>query len=531
MEDYIDIPIKSFRKGWIPNTPDNALVGIQAFSDCNNVRVQYGDVSKIHGWVKTAVPQLFGEIRKFVIFNRGDATEKLTAITSRGVYEIVFPATAIDRTDATFSLNNESVDALQFADLLIIVNNHVTVKKWTGSTSTITDLAGISAINLTAAKTIESNNEFVILGNCVVSGTRMNKTVFWCDRRAPETWLPNISNEAGDLDFLDSPGEIVRIKKMGELNITYKEDDIEFLIFVGLPFTYARKFFTGTIGLLAYNAVEENNNVHYLVGSDFDLYRFDGINLVSLGSRNGIRDYIRSNIDMAKVKEVRVDYDPDYKEMRFIFPRKSPTHANNIRFEVVYNIEEQQFTRRDSITVAAGVYKETVSSQVADSFAGVIVDTTAGIPANLFGQHGIPKYKPIISDKDGFIYYYNQGNSFDTSLDFEAFIETGDEDFEFLRRMNIAKKTKQVSEITYLSNDQGTFYNVEVKVGVRNALNKNLIYKGPYTYKQNTISSGKINPRATGVYHRYRFSTSKKNQYFSLLGFIIRLEIIGDGRA
>lgn len=527
-----DVSIRSFKRGWIPKPPEDALVGIDAFVDCNNVRIQYGDVSKIKGWIRTAIQVLTGEIREIFLFILSDNTRKLVVITEKKFYEITLPNTATDRTDGTglFPDNSFTINAIQFRGLFIFTNNVVNVKKWTGAATNIQDLAGLSAINITLARTLEVNNEFLILGNYVESGVRVGKSVVWCDRNAPETWLSTIANEAGDLDFDETPGAIVRIKKMQVLNVVYKDDSIDFLVFVGFPFIHVRRNFTRNVGLIGTVAVEERNGVHYFVGSDFDIYKFDGINLISLGSRNGIKDFILANIDVSKKNFTRVEFDAQYSEMRFIFPRINVNlKSYQIRFEIVYNIEEGTFSKRDSIVTASGHFEEAYAYSPSSSFSTVISQDAGDSPSTLFGVTGTPVAKEMIGDKDGILYYYNNGDSFD-GLDYEGFAESGDENFRFLRFQNVETKIKEVSNIVPFTENAGKFYDVEFLIGVRDFLNKYIRWRGPFKYKPNYSSSGFIPVRASGVYHRYRFGTKLKNQPFSISGFILKLEVGGDGR-
>ena len=107
----------------------------------------------------------------------------------------------------------------------------------------------------------------------------------------------------------------------------------------------------------------------------------------------------------------------------------------------------------------------------------------------------------------------------------------GDEDYAtFVRskKFMINNQSKLLSFIRVLAERFGGSHNVDFEVGIRDSLDRPIIWKGPFTYMQDGSNKGLIKTRVNAVYHRYRFSTKSKNQWWSISGLIARIELMGE---
>ena len=474
----------------------------------------------------------------------------------------------------------EPVNEGQFRNLYIVTNNYRTPKRWDGIAPQVSDLGGLPAIQVARCATMEINNEHVIFGNIAKYGggeegvpgnidsvdliintvntiidlfglsvetgyERFNKTIIWSDINRPEYYLPESNNQAGDLDIDEDGYEIIRIKKMSELNIVYKEHSIFFLIHVGLPFVYVKKFFTDDVGLLARNAIVNVGNVHYFVGHDFDIYRFDGVNLTNLSAKQGIRDYIISRALNETLYQTHAFADFYRKEIQFSFRGKPVLGENEYRqFDIVYNYENNQFFKRDSIARCGGYFQEKLATDTIDgtepidSFDMIIntVDTiidSFGAPIDSisenidnYGQRGIPKRKLLIGDRNGFLYLYNKGDSFN-GLPIEGYFETGDEDYAEMSG-DYGNLSKLITQLKLLIENQDIDLDLVILLGTRDSMDGKIYWDGPYLYKQDANDSGPIPVRADGVYHRWRIASNNAYQYVRILGYIERISRHGE---
>lgn len=472
----------------------------------------------------------------------------------------------------------EPVNEGQFRNLYICTNNYRFPKRWDGEALQVSNLGGLDAVNVVRARTMEINNSHVIFGNIAKRGSgagssgsidnvgdiidtvltpidlfgmtveqgykRFNKTVIWSDINRPEFYLPELNNQAGDIDYDETGDEIVRIKKLAEFNVVYKEQSIWLLINVGLPFVYVKKFFTDTVGILSVNAVVEADNAHYFIGHDFDIYRFDGVNVVNLSAETRIKDFIIANIDRNFQYTAHAFVDTERKEIQFSFFRVE-NHLETYReFDVVFNYHKGQFSLKDSIAKCGSYYEETPNNQpinnvnVPINSVATLIDSFLSPPdinssaevidevhdfINDYKITGVPKWKPIIGDREGFVYSYNKGDSFD-GADIDAIFESGDEDFSEPSRGRLADHLKILEQFQLILENQGIQRELEFYIGTRDYFDRQIRWKGPYKYIQNASKTTTLKTRAVGVYHRFRIRSAKKGQYVRILGYRMKVE-------
>lgn len=450
--------------------------------------------------------------------------------------------------------NTEVLDSIsegQFNNLYIVTNNYRFPKRWDGEAAQVSNLGGLSQISVFRAKTLEVNNSHLIMGNIAKYGSgnaeglgvinevgtiidnvstiidlfgttpeagakRFNVTIIWSDILRPEVFLPTLDNQAGDLDFDEDGYPIIRILKLSEFNVVYKERSVWLLIHVGLPFVYVKKFYTQSVGLLAIAAIVEINNVHYFVGHDFDIYRFDGVSLTNLSAAYQIKDYIKGRIDSDKIYQSHAFVDLDRKEIQFSFLGKQDPESDYLQFDIVYNYEKNIFSKRDSVARCGGYFEQTKRVSVINDELDTI-DSAQSLIHN-YGVEGVPKRKLLIGDREGKLYLYNTGESFD-GKDIYAHIETGDEDYAEPSRNQWTDMSKLISSFTLLVDNLGITKDFEFYIGTKDYMHKPIKWKGPFTFKQNAEASSKLLVRGQGVFHRFRLVSKKKDMYIRILGY------------
>lgn len=454
----------------------------------------------------------------------------------------------------------EPVNEGQFRNLYITTNNYRFPKRWDGIALEVSNLGGLAQIGVLRAGTMEINNAHVIFGNIAKFGSgstdglgvidevgaiidsvttiidlfgtteatgykRFNKTVIWSDQNQPEVYTPTLVNQAGDLDYDEDGFAIVRIKKLSEFNIIYKEKSIWLLIHVGLPFVYVKKFFTESVGLLANNAIVEIGNVHYFVGHDFDIWRFDGVNIANLSHDQGIKDYIISRVQHDTLYQTHAYVDLDRKEIQFSFYGKEEIGNKYRQFDIVYNYETNKFFKRDSVAKCGGYFEQTKDVSTIDEITANIDDTQEVI--NKFSIFGTPQRKLLIGDREGQIHLYNNGDSAN-GAELPGYFETGDEDYAIVSRNKFTDHTKLISQLQLMVENVGIDKDFEFMIGVRDHYDKPIRWKGPFKYKQNASDGAHITFRANGVYHRFKFISPHKNQFIRILGYTAGVQDYGE---
>jgi len=465
-----------------------------------------------------------------------------------------------DTSDIFFDIIvEEPVNEGQFRDLYIVTNNYRFPKRWDGIALEVSDLGGLIDVGVIRARTMEINNAHVIFGNIAKNGggigggtpidsisdiidtvttlidlygttpetgyKRFNKTIVWSDVNRPEFYLPELNNQAGDIDVDEDGFEIVRIKKIAEFNVVYKEKSIWLLIHVGLPFVYVKKFFTESVGLLSVNAIVEVGNVHYFVGHDFDIWRFDGVNITNLSAEQGVKDYIKSRIQNDTIYQSHAFVDLDRKEIQFSFYGKPDVTSQYRQFDIVYNYEKGLFSKRDSVAKCGGYFEQTKDLLTIDEVTELIDDVQE--MSDMYGIFGTPQRKLLIGDREGQLHLYNTGDSFN-GAEMPGYFETGDEDYGEPSRNKLTDHSKLISNLQLMIENIGINKDFQLMVGTKDSFDGKIRWKGPFNYKQDGDGNGYIRTRSNGVYHRFRFISPNKNQFIRILGYTPRVDDYGE---
>ena len=454
----------------------------------------------------------------------------------------------------------EPVNEGQFRNLYIVTNNYRFPKRWDGIALQVSNLGGLESVGVLRARTMEINNAHVIFGNIAKYGsgteegigvidevgasidsvdtiidlfgttpetgyTRFNKTIIWSDQNRPEYYKPELNNQAGDIDVDEDGFEIVRIKKLAEFNVIYKEKSIWLFIHVGLPFVYSKKFFTESVGLLAVNAIIEIANVHYFVGHDFDIWRFDGVNITNLSAEQGIKDFIIAHAQHDTLYQTHAYADLDRKEIQFSFYGKPDVTNEYRQFDIVYNYEKNYFSKRDSVAKCGGYFHQTEDIVEINAVSDIIDNSQQMI--DMFGVFGTPKRKLLIGDRAGQIHLYNNGDTFNGGA-INGFFESGDEDYSSVSKSMLSDHSKMMSLLQFWVENVGINKDFIFQIGVRDHYDKGIRWKPPLRYRQNGSDNGRVNPRANGVFHRFRFKSPDGNQFIRILAYTADVDDWGE---
>ena len=129
-------------------------------------------------------------------------------------------------------------------------------------------------ITLTKAKCVKQYNNYLFLGNCVVSGITNKSRILWSNIKDDLTWLGtsfiDISKDDGQ--------QITSMHVLAESLIVFKERSIYVVDFTGdsdIPFTVRKS--DSNVGTIAQHSVQEIDNGLVFLSYD-GLYYFDGHN-------------------------------------------------------------------------------------------------------------------------------------------------------------------------------------------------------------------------------------------------------------
>lgn len=186
------------------------------------------------------------------------------------------------------------------------------------------------------AKCVTVAFQRVILGNVTVGGTRRGSSLWVSGFQDPTSWPP--VNQA---DLPDTGDVIVELRALNTQSFAiYKE----FSQWIGIgaggiyPFVYELR---GTQpGPISPGCVVAAEDVHYYVGNDGNIYRFDGQRVLPLGSH--VKNMIRADINWANKGQAHGAYDPNNREICWFWPSvRTPDGFGGIIYRLPYeNIPE-----------------------------------------------------------------------------------------------------------------------------------------------------------------------------------------------
>jgi hypothetical protein len=133
------------------------------------------------------------------------------------------------------------------------------VKKYVGS-GLATDLAGLTGIR---AKILVLHKSHLLLFNIVDHGIPKPWRMLYS---APGNIEDYTADTAGDLDFLDIPGEITAAKGLGDNVIVHQANGLHRLAFIGGDDQYIQEPLPGEDGAISRRAIVRKGAYHYFMG-------------------------------------------------------------------------------------------------------------------------------------------------------------------------------------------------------------------------------------------------------------------------
>lgn len=321
----------------------------------------------------------------------------------------------VDITDVTDVLTGGSTNQVLFRTFpksgntyLVGINGKDTPKVWDGSASDYTEVAG-SPPAAPHAMAVSAKRLLLATGyniKCSAIGD------------FDSGWGTEL-----DVNLYDTPGDIVCLLERGNLaHVVYKETSIwsgfaqEELV---APFRYevAVASVPGPVSPLAVVAIEDGS--HCYMAESGAVYRFDGINAVSLGEH--IQAAIWKVMDRDKVDRSWGTYDAYNNELWFFFV---PTGADDINYAVMISFPDMAVhaARYHNHKLSAGIKTNVEASTPLGDVPGNLGEQDLELGefslvsgALLFGETGGQVFKAAGNDDNGSAIQH----SFETGLDLD----------------------------------------------------------------------------------------------------------------
>ncbi len=176
----------------------------------------------------------------------------------------------------------------------------------------------------------------------------------------PDEWTPSGSNDAGDVELSDSPGELLCAYPLRDSLLIYKRSATYQAKYVGGDNIFNFRKVLSTSGALTRRAVCDVNGQH-LVVNDGDIVLTDGNNKRSIGEAR-VKDWLFNQLDQDNYLNLFCTYNRAQNEVLIAFPSSGNEFCDTA---LVYNVDLDSFGVRDLddiVQAPVGVVNDTTES-------------------------------------------------------------------------------------------------------------------------------------------------------------------------
>lgn len=244
-----------------------------AIIDCNNLCPSEKGFKNIEKLRNLGLPDLEADCKGSATIIKLDTSTRFFAGTTDKLFELSGGAWNNRSRVGGYTPSSENEWRFaQFGDATI-ATNQVDILQ----VSTNGDFADIA--DAPRAKYLEVASGFVMAFH-----TNSDSDGWWCSGLYDHTtWIPSQATQAANGRFLDSPGEVIGAKKLGQDIVAYKNKSMFIGRYVGVPIIWSWQQIPGDVGAVSNEAIIDIDGAHLFMG-DEDFYYYDGTRPISIGA-------------------------------------------------------------------------------------------------------------------------------------------------------------------------------------------------------------------------------------------------------
>jgi hypothetical protein len=408
-----------------------------------------------------------------------------------------------------------------------ILNNGIDVPQmWAAPDfSTPTKLEDLSnwPANMTA-RVIRPFKQYLVALGLTIDAVDMPMTLRWSHPAdpgsVPISWdIADPSKDCGQTSLSETDGAIVDCRRLGDVNVIYKEDSYHSMQFIGGKNIFRFGGLSETTGAMSANCIASTPKGHAVFGPD-DIYVHNGGEPSSIISGR-VRKWLFNALDQNNFEQCFAVANPQFNEVWFCFPEQGMGYCTHA---VIWNWVDGSVGQREipGIMSAYPGPLETTTEGTWDSNTQVWDDDT-----ELWDKrnYGITR-ELIASGTSGTkLLQFDEGESEDgvnmiSSLERTGLAITGQDRLgNPIVDLNIVKFVRGLRPIIEGS---GT---IEIYVGSQQFnVNEPVTWKGPFNY---TIGSDlSISPLVSGRLLAIRYRSNSSTSW-KLRGYWLDLEALG----
>jgi hypothetical protein len=313
----------------------------RAWFTLQQLRCRLNVVSAFPGWVSMLASGNLGSgtllLKEFV---RQDGSSVLVGGGSTKLHS--YSDTTRVLTDISGALSftptrDNPWDADIYNDILYMTCRGSGVHKWTGA-------GNVSAIaSSPKGWFLKMFREHI----CTLGDDANGQRFRWA-AEATETFTASATNDAGQFDLVDTPGQAMGLGLLQDVLVAYKSDNIYVISYVGGNEVFMPRRRVAYTGLLAPTAFVAFSHRHIVMGRDY-FFAYEGGSSVDDSMGKAIHEKVYPNLHTKLRNRSRAILVPYSKEIIFAYPDTLATTSANQA--VVYNYESNIWYGPFSITV------------------------------------------------------------------------------------------------------------------------------------------------------------------------------------
>jgi hypothetical protein len=184
------------------------------------------------------------------------------------------------------------------------------------------------------------------------------------------SWTPAASTQAANGIIIDTPGKITAGRALGTNIVVYKRDSMYYGSYQGPPIIWAFNQISPVVGTPCQEAVVAIGTRHVFLGSDAQVYSYDGSTVTPIG--DDVKDWLYGNWSSINRDRVESYHDKENSLVYWYFCSVN-NGTRNPDTCLVYNYRTGKFGRADQNIEAAVVY---VSGQITWDSLGALPGVT-----------------------------------------------------------------------------------------------------------------------------------------------------------
>jgi hypothetical protein len=359
----------------------------------NNVRFRKNKVETIKGFTPlSATPMLFDE----------DVTLIIQFYVGNVLKLVIGTADTIFRYDIATD-NKISLEAIRASRLwpwagvdfngkLYLSSRKFKLRSWDGTATTLTTVAdGIK----TGVVLVPFEGHIFTLNYYDHSlATEYSRSAAWSDVNDAGVWTAAITNQAGDMDFIEDPSDGMTAVTLGQhLLVVYKENSVYLVNKVGGTFIMNRRLMVSGVGAISPGAVVDLGDRHVFWGVD-GFYQFNGTSVQRLPCP--IEDFAFVDLNARKRRFIRSTILREFSEVLWTYPSTTSTDGRCDKM-IAFNFLEGTWSTRTLCGATAFGIWDRVEDEVINSYTANPADLVNNQTSWLInGRESLQTYPLVI---------------------------------------------------------------------------------------------------------------------------------------